>query len=449
MAEPVPNAATRPYQLQEIQGLKNSELTELVVRELDKWPHKPRTSNGVHRAKKEDLITALLSNGFTTTNPLPILTESSETSFRLDELGGPNLGTTPSTFHPPPPLPGFQLPEYGLSDGTVSEFRIHVQGIRPTDVHTTQIDPRLIPVPSPTPAPVPVPVPVPERRNLQVFVMDQRRLEDALYQPQTAEVVVEVHTDSQTPDTLRFYARDLVRALQATNARLDGGDPVSIGHQHSAEMRGFFITFAKEVVPDDCSSYTFTPETLRFPRDGNLIVTVNLPHRPVLRADSPAATACSSQESMPSTPSPSESPKGAARKGLRRDPAVVNYLREKLLEYDNLGERVRKNKGITLHNSDIVDEWERVITFYDTFIGSRFPELSGKKITKADLVAAFECSSSWLDNAKEGHEKIKLYGKEGTQPSSDVIMKIEDKPVTGPEGKGKLLEFLRKYRPAP
>ncbi|KAK1219198.1 hypothetical protein PQX77_018094 [Marasmius sp. AFHP31] len=430
MAEPVPNA-TRPYQLDEIQGLKNSELAELVVRQLDKWPHKPRTSNGVHRAKKEDLIAALLSNGFTTTNPLLTSPESSETSFRLDELGRTNVGTTPSTFHPP--LPGFQLPEYGLSDGT--------------------IDPRLIPVPAPAPAlapvPVPVPVPVPERRNLQVFVMDQRRLEDALYQPQTAEVVVEVHTDSQTPDTLRFYARDLVRALQATNARLDGGDPVSIGHQHSAEMRGFFVTFAKEVVPDDCNSYTFTPETLRFPRDGNLIVTVSVPHRPVLRADSPAATASSSQDSMPSTPSPSESPKGAARKGLRRDSAVVQYLKEKLLEYDNLGERVRKNKGIILHNSDIVDEWERVMTFYDTFIGERFPELSGKKITKADLVAAFDCSSSWLDNAKEGHEKIKLYGKEGTQPSSDVIKKIEDKPLTGPEGKGKLLEFLRKYKPAP
>ncbi|KAK1233725.1 hypothetical protein PQX77_003105 [Marasmius sp. AFHP31] len=443
MAEPVPNAATRPYQLDEIQGLKNSELAELVVRQLDKWPHKPRTSNGVHRAKKEDLIAALLSNGFTTTNPLPTSAESSETSFRLNELGGINVGTTPSTFHPP--LPGFQLSDYGLSDGT--------------------IDPRLIPVPAPAPAPAPasVPVPVPERRNLQVFVMDQRRLEDALYQPQTAEVVVEVHTDSQTPDTLRFYARDLVRALQATNARLDGGDPVSIGHQHSAEMRGFFVTFAKEVVPDDCSSYTFTPETLRFPRDGNLIVTVSLPHRPVLRADSPAATA--SQDSMSSTPSPSESPKGAARRGLRRDSAVVKYLKEKLLEYDNLGERVRKNKGIVMHNSDIIDEWERVMTFYDTFIGERFPETSvslhsthkndwthleqGKKITKADLVAAFDCSSSWLDNAKEGHEKLKLYGKEGTQPSSDVIQKIEDKPVTGPEGKGKLLEFLRKYRPAP
>ncbi|KAK1233618.1 hypothetical protein PQX77_003228 [Marasmius sp. AFHP31] len=280
--------------------------------------------------------------------------------------------------------------------------------------------------------------------------MNQRRLEDALYQPQTAEVSVEVHTDSQTPETLRFYARDLIRALQATNARLDSGDPVSIGHQHSAEMRGFFVTFAKEVVPDDCSLYTFTPETLRFPVDGNLIVTVNVPHRPVLRADSPATTATTASnphESTPSTPSPSSSPQGAARKGRRRDPAVVQYLKERMSEHDDLGERVRKNKGITLHNSDIADEWERVMTFYNLYIGERFPKGSGKKITKADLVAAFDCSPSWLDNAKEGFDKLKLYGKEGSQPSTEVIQKLENKPATGPEGKVKLLEFLRRYQP--
>ncbi|KAJ8072155.1 hypothetical protein PM082_015713 [Marasmius tenuissimus] len=418
-------AATRPYQLAEIQGLKNSELAELVISEIDKWPHKPRTPNGVHRAKKDDLIAALLSgsNGFTTTKPPPIaLPESHETSFHAGGGATPNAAFAPFTAQLPLALPNpLPLPNFRLSDSLPP--------------HEAPVNPHLISLP-----------PVPERRNLQVFVMDQRRLEDTLYQPQTAEISVEVHTDSQTPDTLRFHARDLVQALQATNARLDGDDPVSIGHQHSAEMRGFFVTFAKEVVPDNCMSYRFTPETLRFPRDGNLLVSVNVPQRTVLKTDTQSMPASVTHES---SPSPAESSKEATQKGMKRDPAVVQYLKEMLLERENLGERVRKNKGIILHNPDIVDEWRRVMDFYVEFVGKRSPRPSGKKITKADLVAALECSQSWLDAAKEGYEKVKLYGEGGSQPSSEVIRRLEDRPVTGPEGKGKLLEFLKGYQPAP
>ncbi|KAJ8085061.1 hypothetical protein PM082_003840 [Marasmius tenuissimus] len=406
----------QPYQPSDLRGLTKSQLAELVLREVQKWPHKPATERSIGKAKNEVLVSALLGNGFNRNAP-PRSQAQSSTALT-------SLSQTPSPDGEAPPSGGTGV----------------VPGLQPHNLPGGTVNPYHLTMPAST---------LPERRNLQVFVMDNRHMGSAetLYQPESTEMMLSVHSDPRESNGLRFYARDFVQELQRTNARVDGCEPVSIRHQHPTEV-GFFVTFAKEVVPDACSSYIFNPETLRFPSDGRLLVTINVPRRPNLPQTQPQSSPASTSDAQPVASTPDTSRQ--ALRGNRRDQAVIDYLHKKMSERGGLREHVHKNRGMKLHNPEIVRDWQRIMEFYNEFINERFPEPSSrKKITKADIVAAFGFRPSWFDDVKDGYDRVKIYGKEGSQPSHTVIAKLEERPETGPEGKVKLLKFLKEFRPQP
>ncbi|KAL0565889.1 hypothetical protein V5O48_016131 [Marasmius crinis-equi] len=416
MSEP---PASRSYQRSELEPLTNPQLAQLVIREKRKWPHQPQTDAAIKQAKKEKLIEALLSseNDFRTTDPPPspsLPSQCSQASFPAI----PPTGTTS--------LPAIEGP---------TPFNVS----NPANAGAFLTNP---------PASIPV-SPPPERRKLNLFVMDNRQT-NPNYQPQSAEIVVEVFPDPDEPGEYRMDAKQLVRLLQKTNAKVEGRDPVSIMHQdHNLTMYG--VTFAEEVVPDDCDSFEFIPRTLRFPSTRSMFLYISVPRR-MLNLDDNAKSAPASDETKePDKTTPIGSKLSEGKKNRR--PEVVQYLRAKMSEREGLYERIEKHRGNTkLQNPDIVEDWRRVSEFYSEVVDKRFPgpgPSTGRKITKSDVVAAFGYGSSWIDDVRAGHEFVRIYGKDGDQPSEEVIHELEAYRPSSPKGKTALLDFLKKHHKQP
>ncbi|KAL0579206.1 hypothetical protein V5O48_002768, partial [Marasmius crinis-equi] len=379
----------------------------LVLREKRKWPHLPQTDAAIKRARKEKLLEALLSpeNGFRTTDP-------------------------------PPPTPLLPLPPTTTSlsaiEGTAS-FNVS----SPTNLSS------FLTTPSAS-----TPVPPPEKRKLNLFVMDNRQTSPS-YQPQSAEVVVEVFPDPDEPGEYRMHAKELVRRLQKTNAKVEGRDPVAIMHQDQL-LTLYSVTFAKEVVPDDCDAYEFNPRTLHFPSTRSMFLSINVPKRLMDQTDSLTSTIMSDELKEPEKTALTDSKSPEKKKNTRtRRPEVVEYLRAKMSEQEGLYERIEKHRGNTkLQNPDIVEDWRRVSEFYSEVVDKRFPgpgPSTGRKITKSDVVATFGYGSSWIDDVRAGHEFIRIYGREGDQPSEEVIHELEVYRPNSPKGKTALLDFLKKH----
>ncbi|KAL0580979.1 hypothetical protein V5O48_001071 [Marasmius crinis-equi] len=411
---------SRPYLRSELEVLTNPQLAQLVLREKRKWPHTPHTDAAIKRAKKDKLIEALLSseNDFRTTDPPP----------------------------PPPPPPPLLSPCSQASFPTIPPTGTTalpaIEGPTPFNVSNTANMSAFLVNP---PASIPVPPP-PERRKLNLFVMDHRQTSPN-YQPQSAEIVVEVFPDPDEPGEYRIDAKQLVRLLQKTNAKVEGRNPVSILHQDQ-RLTLYSVTFAEEVVPDDCDTYEFNPRTLHFPDTRSMFLFINVPKRLMGQTDEVKSAVTSDKAKEPEEPAPTDSKSPARNKDTRR-PEVVGYLCTKMSEREGLHERVEKHRGNTkLQNPEIVEDWRHVSEFYSAVVDKRFPgpgPSAGRKITKGDVVAAFGYSSSWIDDVRAGYELVRIYGREGDKPSEDVIHELEAYRPNSPKGRTALLNFLKKH----
>ncbi|KAL0572493.1 hypothetical protein V5O48_009480 [Marasmius crinis-equi] len=140
--------------------------------------------------------------------------------------------------------------------------------------------------------------------------------------------------------------------------------------------------------------------------------------------------------------------KSPARNKNNRHPEVVEFFRTKMSEREGLYERIEKHRGNTkLQNPDIVEDWRRVSEFYNESPPSQ--PSAGHKITKADVVAAFSYGSLWIDDVRAGYELVRIYGREGDQPSEEVVHELEAYRPNSPKGKTALLDFLKGHHKQP
>ncbi|KAL0574719.1 hypothetical protein V5O48_007250 [Marasmius crinis-equi] len=388
MATAAPNTPqARPYDPEDLEGLKKDALVELVLAQKECWPLNESgrnvTATQIRRdTPVADLRNALLSRdyGFTTTQPPRTTTATTQPS------ATPNVI---ATLAPSPSQPALSSSLVTGGDGVF----------------------------------------------LSVFVQDLRVSAESKGEVATFSVPCSMeigNTEVGTRVPLHISALDVMRELQKSNAAIKGKETVTISQQH-AMYTGYQVTFAASFDPQSPEAAVYSPQLLQYPPKGHLFLAIT----------SKASVQQNSSAQGQDVPKGHDiASKREASEGTRKQ--IVEWLQERLGEMDTYV-RFKRNRRRVLQNPEIVEQWAFMYKFSEEYRGKRAVLAQRRlRITQRELAKALGYSRSTLKAALAAYEIVKDCGVGGKRESEAVVNEIErtEDPQNGAQ---ELIKFLQPF----